>query len=139
GTTARFFDPSGGNYTSRYFLKETLSDNTTAGEFTFTDTSGRVLKFYDFGAVPPLARQGLFKSLTDANGNVTSVTSWSSDKPAEVQRSSTVGSTTITESFLYTYTSGKVSNATLRRQTNGGAWTTVRQTDYTYDANGNLT
>src|SRR5207253_2726079 len=122
-------------YTARYFLQETLSDNTTTGEFSVTDTAGDVVKLYDFGSVPPAARKGLFKSLTDPDGNTTSVTSWSNDKPAEVQRSNTTNGTTVTESYLYTYiasgaNAGLVSNVTLRRQTNGGAWTTVRQAAY---------
>src|SRR5262249_24077529 len=83
-------------------------------------------------------QRGAVKSFTDADGNVTAVTSRNSDgKPTEVQRSVTVGSTTTTESYLTTYltsgvNAGRVSNVTLRRQVNGGAWTTVRQVDYTY-------
>jgi RHS repeat-associated protein len=140
GTTARVWDTPGmGVYNSRYFLQETLSDNTMAGEFSVTDTAGDVLKFYDFGGVPPPARQGLFKSLTDPDGNTTTVTSWTNDKPAEVQRSNTTNGVTVVESYLYTFTGSTLSNVTLRRgPSTTGPWTTVRQSVYTYDANNNL-
>ena len=54
-----------------------------------------------------------------------------------MQRSNTTGSTTTTESYLYTYVSsgvntGLIANVTLRRQINGGSWSTVRQVVYTY-------
>jgi hypothetical protein len=74
----------------------------------------------------------------DPAGNTISVTSWTTDgKPAEVQRSTTVNGTTTTESYLFTYISsggnaGLLQNETLRRQVNGGSWTTVRQAVYTY-------
>jgi YD repeat-containing protein len=143
GTTARFFDFNGmpgmgGSYTERFYLQETLTDNTSSNEFVLTDSTGQQLHFYDFGSGAPTGRQGKFKSLVDPYGNTTSVTAWTSDgKPQEVQRSNTTGGTTVTESYLYSYLSsganaGKVSNVTLRRQVNGGAWTTVRQTAYTY-------
>jgi RHS repeat-associated protein len=147
GTTARAWDAQQHmgqtTYNARYFLPESLSDNTTNGEMTVTDSTGEVLKFYDFGSVPPAARKGLFKSLTDQYGNVTSVTSWTGDKPAEVRRSN--GS--LIESYQYSYiasgvNAGLLSGVVLRRSTDGGStWTTVRQTAYTYydgtTANGN--
>src|SRR5205823_15043133 len=59
----------------------------------------------------------------------------------EVQRTATNGSTTTTESLLYTYSFGQVSNVVLRRQVNGGAWTTISQAVDTYyafmESNGN--
>jgi hypothetical protein len=138
GTTARFFDYSGGAYTERFSLQETLADNTAANEFVLTDTTGQQLHFYDFGSDVPAGRAGRFKSLADPDGNTTSVTPWTADgKPQEVQRSNTSGGTTVVESYLYAYraspdpNAGRVSNVTLRRQVNGGAWATVRQAAYT--------
>src|SRR5262249_4569675 len=121
-----------------FFLQEQFSHNTSTKESPLKDTAGPTLLFSDFDFSLPAKQRGSLKSFTDGNGNVTQVTSRTSDgKPAEVQRSVTVGSTTTTESYLYTYLSsgvniGRLSNVTLRRQVNGGSWTTVRQTDYTY-------
>ena len=66
------------------------------------------------------------------------MTAWTSTgQIGEVQRSTVVGGNTITESYLYTYlttgvNAGLLSNVTLRQQTNGGAWTTIQQVQYTY-------
>ncbi|MFL5246023.1 MAG: hypothetical protein ACJ8FY_28465 [Gemmataceae bacterium] len=104
GTNVRFFDFSGGAYTERLFLQDKLVQNTTTHDFTLVDNSGKVLKLYDFSTSNPTLQQGTFESLTDQYGNVTSVTSHTADgKIAEVQSSYTVGSTTITDSYLFTY------------------------------------
>jgi hypothetical protein len=131
GTTARMYNGGG---VSTDFLSEHLADNQGAGTDTLTDTAGNQIVFYDFGPNAPAARRGLFKSFTDPFGNVTSVTSWTTaNQPQEVQRSNTTNGTTVTESYLYTYNANnQVTNATLRRQVNGGAWSTVRQVAYTY-------
>jgi RHS repeat-associated protein len=147
--TARYFDSNGsGGYTPRYFGQEALSYNSTAGQFTLTDTSGDVLTFEDFGSGRPANQRGQLASFTDPDGNVTQVTSWnSSGQPAEVQRSNTTGGVTTVESYLDSYltsgaNAGRLSNVTLRRQVNGGAWSTVRQAAYSYydgtTGNGNL-
>jgi hypothetical protein len=138
GTNAMFFDWNGTAYMNRWFFQNTLVDNTTAQEFQTTDNSGKIIRFYDFSAGIPTAQQGTFKSLTDQNGDVLSVTAHNaSGKIQEVQSSSTVGSTTITESYLYTYiasgtNAGLLQNVLLRRQVNGGAWANIRQVAYTY-------
>jgi YD repeat-containing protein len=139
GTTARLFDPDGsGGYTSRYFLQEFLSYNSGTGKFTLTDTTANQLVFFGFGTGLPANKRGRLESYTDPGGNVTSVTSWTTDgKAAEVQRSNTTGGTTVTESYLYTYltsgtNAGLLSNVTLRRQINSGSWAVIRQVDYTY-------
>jgi YD repeat-containing protein len=145
-TNVRPFDQqTDGSWQGRFFLKDTLYDNTGAREFVLTDTEGDQFHFADFSG----ANGGLFKSFVDAAGNVTAVTAYtSSGQPAEVQHSSTVGSTTITESYLYGYlpstdpNAGNLASVTLRRQVNSGAWTTVRQVQYAYydgvAAHGNL-
>jgi hypothetical protein len=75
---------------------------------------------------------------TDPNGNTISVTSYTSGQVGEVQRSTTVGGTTYTESYLYSYLSspdpnaGKVSSVVERRKFGSGSWTTVRQVQYAY-------
>jgi hypothetical protein len=57
-------------YTGRFFIMETLSENTTTKEFTFTDTRGQVTKFYSFDSSIPTALQGQLKSITDPYGSV---------------------------------------------------------------------
>jgi RHS repeat-associated protein len=141
-SAAIVFDPSGlgGSYTARYGQQETLSSTFGIGgtEFTFTDTLGNVSKFYGFDSSIAAAQRGQLKSLTDAAGNSTSVTAYTSDgRPSELQASVTVGGTTTINSKLLTYitsgtNAGKVSNIALRRQVGGGSWSTVRQTDLTY-------
>jgi RHS repeat-associated protein len=99
--------------------------------------SGDQIHFADFG-VTQAAQRGAFKSYVDPNGNTTTVTSWTgAGRAAEVQRSTVSNGNTITESYLYGYissgnNSGLLQSVTLRRQTNGGAWSTVRQVQYTY-------
>ncbi|MFL5241992.1 MAG: RHS repeat domain-containing protein [Gemmataceae bacterium] len=148
GSNARFFDFSGGAYTERFFLKDKLIPNTTSHDFSLTDSTGKVLKLYDFSTNNPTLQQGTLESSTDQYGNVTSVTSHAADgKITEVQSANTVGSTTITDSYLYSYFSSGANqnylqNVTLRRKVNAGAWSTIRQTDYAYydgvQAYGNL-
>ncbi len=138
GVNAREFDANGGNWVEHFYLQDKLTYNSTAHEFTLTDTTGNQIKFSDFSTSLPANQQGQLKSLTDRDGNVTQVTSRTTDgKPAEIQRSTTVNGTTYTESYLYSYISsgtnaGLMQNVTLRRQVNGGSWTTIRQVAYTY-------
>src|SRR5262249_33222077 len=70
---------------------------------------------------------------------VTDVSGGADDgKPSEVRRSTTVSGTVTTESYLYSYlaspdpNAGLLANVTLRRQVNGGTWSTVRQVAYDY-------
>src|SRR5262249_59429497 len=73
GVVARTFDGT----TERFFLKETLSQNSGANEYTLTDTAGNVLVFNDFN-VSPTGKRGQLKSFTDPAGNVTTVTAYTS-------------------------------------------------------------
>jgi hypothetical protein len=135
--TARYFDLVGSTYQPRFDEQDVLTRNTTAHEFILTDTLGDQIRFNDFTGMPANAG-GRFKSYTDPAGNVTSVVLWDNGgRPLEVQRSSTVGSTTVVESYLYSYiatgvNAGLMQSAVLRRQVNGGAWSTVRQVAYAY-------
>ena len=58
---------------------------------------------------------------------MTEVTSFTGGRPSEVQRSSTVGASTITESYLYSYLGGEDPNAgllsgvILRQKVDGGS------------------
>src|SRR5207245_10278181 len=134
---ARQFALNGSNWVEHFYLQETLTYNSGAHEYSLVDTTGNTIKFSDFSTTLPMNQRGQFKSLTDPQGNVTSVTSRTSDgKPSEIQRSSTVNGTTYTESYLFSYigsgtNAGLAQNVTLRRQTNGGSWTSVQQVAYT--------
>jgi RHS repeat-associated protein len=138
GTDARFYDLVNGSYQARFFVLDQLTYNSANQEFVLTDTAGNQIRFSDFSAGLPVNQQGQFKSFTDPDGNVTSVTSRTADgKPTEVQRTAGSGSTAVTESYLYTYiasgtNAGLLQNVTLRRQVGGGSWSTVRQVNYAY-------
>jgi hypothetical protein len=137
GQTARYFDSVGGSYQPRHFLTEALSYNSAAGEFTLSDSAGNLQVFYDFNAALPASQRGQLKRFVDPAGNVTSLSWTTGGQPQEVTRSVTVGTTTTTESYLYAYLSsgpnaGRLQTVTLRRQINGGAWSSVRVAVYNY-------
>jgi hypothetical protein len=103
GTNLRDFSVNGSTFTEDAFLLDQLSYSSTNHEYTLVDTSGNQLKFSDWSSGIPVNQQGQFKSLTDADGNVTQVTSRATNgNPTEVQRSVTIGSTTTTESTATT-------------------------------------
>lgn len=139
GTTARFYDPVSGGYQARFFGQTQLTYSSSTHLFTLTDTAGDHLTFTDFSSAWSTNQKGQLQGFTDPQGNVTSVTSTTSDgRVAEIQRSAPVGSSTVTESWLYTYlgstdaNAGLLANVTLRRKVDAGEWTTVRQVQYTY-------
>jgi hypothetical protein len=102
-----------------------------------------------FSAGVPAGERGLFKSFTDPDGNVASVTSYTTaGQVGEVQRSTTVTGTTYTEIYLYNYltspdpNAGKISSVVLRSKVGTGSWNTSRQVQYAYygssESHGNL-
>jgi hypothetical protein len=141
GTTALFYDLDQSIYHGRFYDTSQLSyDDGGAGGDTFTliDSQGNQLTFAGFESSWPAVQRGAFLSETDPQGNVTEVTSFTGGRPSEVQRSSTVGASTITESYLYSYLGGEDPNAgllsgvTLRQKVDGGSWTTLQQVEYAY-------
>jgi RHS repeat-associated protein len=142
-TDARFFDFDGANYQPRFFIQDTLTHDANNQEFILTDTQGNTFYFYDFSGPVSANRRGQLKRFTDPFGNRTSVAAqMAGGQIQEVQRTSTLGGSTVTESFLYDYTAdGLVARVTLQRQTDGGPETVVRRMEYTYyddsDPNGN--
>jgi hypothetical protein len=139
GTTSRYFDLVNGTYQPRFYDQSQLVYNSGSGVFVLTDDKGAQISFYDFSTNIPAAQRGQFKTYTDADGNLLTVTAHTTDgHVAEVQRTVTVSGTTYTDSYLYSYlptgdpNAGLLANVTLRRQTNGGAWGTVRQVQYAY-------
>lgn len=136
--SARFFDLYGGAYHARYGESATLTHNTGAGEFVVADGTGRTLIFYDFSGGTPSGRAGKLRSITDADGQVTEVTSWDgSGNPDEVQRTTGSGGSALTESFVYSYVAsgtnaGLLESVLQRTQVGTGSWATVRSVEYTY-------
>jgi hypothetical protein len=141
GTTALFYDLDESTYQGRFYDTSQLSyDDGGAGGDTFTLVTSQndQITFTGFESSWPVLQRGAFLSETDSSGNVTEVTSFTGGRPAEVQRSSTVGASTITESYLYSYLGGEDPNAgllsgvILRQKVDGGSWTTLQQVEYTY-------
>jgi RHS repeat-associated protein len=138
GGTAEYFDLVGATYQPRFFSQDTLRYDSAGHQFVLSDTTGDQLTFYDFSSSFPIAQQGQFQSFTDPGGNVTAVTAHTaSGQIGSVQRSTTTGSNTVTETYLYSYVpsgvnTGLLQNVTLERQNNGGPQDVVRQVVYTY-------
>ncbi len=138
GNTAEYFDLVNGTYQTRYFDQSTLVYNNSTKQYVLTDEMGDQISFWGFDPSTPLSQQGRFVSFADPAGNVTAVTQWMpGGQIGEVQRSTTVGGNTVTESWLYSYFASGVNNGLLagvmlERQTNGGPIDLVRQVVYTY-------
>ena len=134
---AIWFNKSGSNYVARFFSLEKLAEQGTGAndEFVFTDTQGRVTKYFGFDAAIPAAKQGQFKSYTDAFGTSYAATYNGSNQITQV---SLGGSPALSYNYDY-YTSGTGSGCiqyvTLKRST-----TNVRRLYLVYyaagDANG---
>ncbi len=150
GTTARYFDASGGGYTERFFGEDVLSYDTGSAGYDLTTPDGYTYRFEGFSSSTPASEQGQMDSVTDPYGNVTQVTSRNSaGQVTEVQRGGSADGASVLESWVYSYlgsgdaNAGLLASVTLRREaTTGGSWATVREVDYTYydgtTANGNL-
>jgi YD repeat-containing protein len=139
GTTARYFDQNGNGYQERYFGQDTLIYDAADDQFLMTDTQGDQFRFGGFFSGLPVAQQGQLISYTDPSGNVTQVVSrTSSGQVQEVQRSSSDGGHTVTESYYYDYqpssdlNAGLLHDVVLRRQIDDGSWSIVRQVVYSY-------
>jgi hypothetical protein len=150
GTTARFFDNSGGTYTERFFGQDVLTHDGGTDEYVVTTPQGMTFRFGDFSSGTPADEQGQFVSRTDPYGDVDRVISRNAaGQITEIQRGGSPQSQTVLESWVYTYlgsgdaNAGLLASVTLRREaTSGGSWSTVREVDYAYydgtTANGNL-
>ena len=144
GTGVRYFDkPTGSStYTVRSGALDTLVYDSTAGQFVLTAPTGQKVWFWDFSTSRPGEQRGRFVKLSDPAGNLTEVTAEETDgRITEVQRSATVGGTTTTESYLYTFVSGGandglIASVTQRRKVGAGSWTTVRSAEYAYYTTG---
>ena len=150
GTNARFFgsyyDCGGSDpFCPRFFIRDRMIDTGGggAGNFVMTDSTGNQFSFYNFRP-PQNALFGAFQSMTDPDGNVTSVASYDATypRPHEVRRSTPAGvSPSVMESYSYSYVAnpdptvvqgGVISHITLQRQVGTQTPQVIRQVDYTY-------
>ncbi len=122
-----WFNKSGSNYVARFFTLDTLTEDTTNKEFVFTDSGGRVFKFFSFDGTIATAKQGQFKSYTDQAGTTFTPTYNGSNQVTSLSAGSSPG---ISYNYDY-YTSGnninRIQYVTLKRGT-----TDVRRLYYTY-------
>jgi len=101
---AIWFNKSGASYVARFFSLETLVEQGTGSgdEFVFTDTQGRITRFYGYDAAISAAKRGQFKSFTDAYGTTYTPTYNGSD---QITQFSLGGTPTLNYNYDY-YTSG---------------------------------
>src|SRR5579883_2482437 len=139
GTTAYYFTLVNGSYQAAFGDPSQLTYNSSNDTYTLIDGVGDQIVFDGFASSWQTAQRGQFQSYTDADGVTTNVTSYTSDGHiAEMQRAATSNGQTVTEAWLFSYlpstdiNAGFLSNVTLQRQVNGGAWSTVQQVAYTY-------
>ncbi|HEY7312113.1 MAG TPA: hypothetical protein VH643_22300 [Gemmataceae bacterium] len=139
GNTAYYYDLVNGVYQPRIDDGSKLTYNSTNDTYTLIDTSGDTVVLNGFNSSRPAAQRGEFASFSDPFGDTMAVTSYTSDgHVGEMQRAAVSNGQTTTESFLYSYlptgnpNAGLLGGVTLRRQVNGGAWTTVQQVQYAY-------
>ncbi len=131
------FDSISGGYSTRF--RQPFKLYPQAGsELVMATDSGRVFTFFDFSSSVPTNQRGMFKSMMDEGGNLTSVQSWdSSGRPTEVSTVNVTASPSVTESIVYTYSTtspnaGMLSSATLRRKVGTGSYATVMTATYAY-------
>jgi RHS repeat-associated protein len=119
--------------------KAILSFDQDANVYILLHPNGTVWEFSN-GSPAPLSK------ITAPGGQTLNVLGYTAyGHPTEIQRTCTVGGSTVIESYLYDYNPPsvpppptivaameRVKSVTLRRQTDGGAWENLRQVCYTY-------
>jgi hypothetical protein len=100
-STAYFFDSVNGGYLARYGDSLSLSTTSVDGYscYVVSDGDGDTFTFYGFGLSEPSGRAGELLSMTDANGDVTTVESWSGADPTEVLQTSGSGGSEVAVAF----------------------------------------
>ncbi len=137
GNTAYYYDNGMHGLQPRFNDGSHLTYNSSNDTYTLIDTQGDQIVFAGFSTSRPTAQQGQLISYTDPYGHTIAVTSYTSNgQIAEMQRSTTSNGNTTIESWLFSYQptgdAGTLASLTQRTQVNGGAWTTVRQVQYSY-------
>lgn len=124
------FDKTGDSYTARYGSRAQLEASESEGVLRLILPGGVVWEFHDFTQVANVggtlsqvvARSGLTTSLSYSPG---------SRRPSEAVRTAEG----VTESFYYVYDGNdRLQSVTLRRQTAGSGWNSVRRCVYSYYA-----
>lgn len=127
-----WFNKSGANYVARFFTLDTLTEDTGANkEFVFTDSQGRVIRFFSFDASIPAAKQGQFKSYTDPNGTTFTPTYNGSNQVTALSAGSAPGISYNYDYYTSGSNSGRLQYVTLKRGS-----TNVRRLYYTYHDTG---
>lgn len=150
GTSARYFDETttAGVYQERHFGLNILK--AVGGGYELVTQSQ--MKFVFSGFSGAAEAQGQLVSMTDPNGNTTTVTRFDSkatypDYISSVTRSMKSGTDTVQEEFVRSYLklgdgSIRLDTETLQRSLNGGTAQVVRSVDYDFyadgESNGNL-
>ncbi len=146
GTSALYFDLSGGVYAPRYFDQDRLAAGT--GEYVLTDTQGDQLHFATFSGVPAY-QAGQLLSFVDPAGNQTTINRGADGKPTSMVQTVTADGVTTTDTYTPTYIptgqmgAGQLAKEVLKQTITGTTTTnlTVRKVKYAYynpgDAFGN--
>lgn len=143
-----WFNVSGGTYSSLYpWLGVELTADTGSGTLTLTRSLAGRLEIVVFNDLSAASAPGGMVSATDGNGVKVTVASRTGSQINELQRTYTIGGTTMVDSLLYAYfssgsASGLMQSVTYRRQVSGGSWTPIQQTSFAYygasDVNGSV-
>ena len=128
-------------YTARFGDNLSLTTTTIGGYsgYIVTDGGGDTFTFYGFGLSEPTGRAGELTSMSDPNGDSTSVTAWSSNgEPATVEQTNGTDSIEFVSSYLSSGpNSGLLNSVVEQTQVGDGSWQTVETTNYTYYTSSN--
>ncbi|MFO1458227.1 MAG: RHS repeat-associated core domain-containing protein [Verrucomicrobiota bacterium] len=124
---SEWFNKSGATYISRYFSLDVLTEDTTNKWFTFTDSLGRVTKFFNFDSSIPAAKQGQFMSYTDQYGSTFTPTYNGSNQVTALSAGSSPAVSYNYDYYTSGSNSGRIQYVTLKRGS-----TNVRRLYYTY-------
>ena len=139
GAQISWFELSGSDYTQLFYGHDTLTHNPTTSEFTYTDSTGNILVFYD-QSHPVLSLR--IKSATSPGGIVTNFAYHTSGDLAgkldSIDRSGTFNSLYAGERFLYSYNGDfRIDEISWDQRTSpSGSWTTRRTVAYSYYGSG---
>ena len=136
GTDVRSFDRTDSTsnvYSSTSYPLDSLIHS--GSQFIYTTSTGETTVFNDF-SLADVGQRGKFVSRTDAAGNYTYVSAWTTDGDiAEVRRRGADQSTD-GERWVYAYGGGHITSVTLYHGGDAEGWNIVRSVAYAYYANG---
>lgn len=118
-------------YEPEFYGADALTHDTVNHEFVWTDYQGSEIRVFDFSD-STVGLRGTFKSMTDASGLTTSVTTWTADGAiGQIQRRAADNS--VVEQWDYSYISSGPNAGLLESLTlKNAALQTVEQVQYTY-------